>query len=83
MIGDILVSLLGLSGSAIGSLLGIVTNSRLTNYRIRQLEDKVSKHNNLIERTYQLEQDNKVQDEKLKVINHRIKDLEDENHEHI
>ncbi len=83
MSSDILVALLGLSGSAIGSLLGIVTNSRLTNYRIRQLEDKVSKHNNLIERTYQLEQDNKVQDEKLKVINHRIKDLEDENHEHI
>ena len=82
MSGEILVTLLGLSGSAIGSLIGIFTNSRLVNYRIQQLEKKVSEHNNLVTRTYQLEQDNKVQDEKLKVMNHRIKDLEEEQHEH-
>lgn len=76
-LNGIIIALIGLSGSAIGSLLGIFTNSKLVNYRIQQLENRVNQHNNLVTRTYQLEQDNKVQDEKLKVMNHRIKDLEE------
>lgn len=46
------------------------------NYRIEQLEKKVEKHNNLIERTYAIEQHNAVMDEEIKVANHRIEDLE-------
>ena len=45
-------------------------------YRIDQLESKVSKHNNLVERTYELEKQVGLQDEKNKVVNHRIDDLE-------
>lgn len=48
----------------------------LLEYRLTQLEEKVDKHNNLVERTYKLEQQNEVQDEKIKVANHRIEDLE-------
>lgn len=48
----------------------------LLEYRLTQLEEKVDKHNNLVERTYKLEQHNEVQDEKIKVVNHRIEDLE-------
>ena len=39
-----------LLGSAIGCIAGIVTSQRLTNYRLEKLEEKVSKHNNLVER---------------------------------
>lgn len=48
----------------------------LLEYRLTQLEEKVDKHNNLVERTYKLEQHNEVQDEKIKEANHRIEDLE-------
>ena len=72
----IIVALLGLLGSLGGTLGGIVLNSKLTNYRIEQLEKKVDKHNNIIERTYKLEDNDKLLEEKIKVANHRIDDLE-------
>lgn len=74
---EIIVAVIGLLGSAIGSLVGIMINSKLSNYRIEQLEKKVEKHNNLIERTYKIEQHEAVTDEEIKVINHRINDLEE------
>lgn len=45
-------------------------------YRIEQLEKKVDKHNNVIERTYRLEETEAVIKEQIKVANHRIEDLE-------
>ena len=48
----------------------------LVEYRLSQLEKKVDKHNNLIERTYKLEEEMTLHEEKLKVANHRIEDLE-------
>ena len=45
-------------------------------YRIEQLEKKVEKHNNVIERVYRLEQVDAIQNEKIAVANHRIDDLE-------
>lgn len=45
-------------------------------YRIDQLEKKVDKHNQVIDRTYKLEQDELLTEEKIKVANHRIEDLE-------
>ena len=71
------VAMIGLLGSGIGSLVGIVVNSKLTNYRLEQLEKKVDKHNNLIERTYSLEERISLNEEKIKVANHRIEDLEE------
>lgn len=51
----IFVALLGFAGTLLGSLFGVLTAQKLTQYRLGQLEDKVSKHNNLVERTYVLE----------------------------
>lgn len=47
---DIIVAVIALAGTAIGSLGGVLAASRLTNYRIEQLEKKVDKHNSVVER---------------------------------
>ena len=73
---EIVVSLITLLGSALGTFGGIFVNSKLTAYRIEQLEKKQDKHNGLIERTYKLEETVALQEEKIKVANHRIDDLE-------
>ena len=72
----IIVALIGLAGSALGSILGVLASAKLTSYRIEQLEKRVQAHNNLIERTYKLEERTELQEEKIKVANHRIEDLE-------
>ena len=77
----VITAALSLMGTLVGTLGGIALSSNLTNYRIEQLEKKVEKHNNLITRTYKLEQEFAVMDEKVKVANHRIDDLEDLEHE--
>ena len=48
----------------------------LIKYQICELSEKVDKHNQLIERTYRLEQQQTLTEERLKVANHRIDDLE-------
>ena len=73
---EIVVSLITLLGSALGTFGGIFVNSKLTAYRIEQLERKQDKHNAIIERTYKLEETVALQEEKIKVANHRIDDLE-------
>lgn len=70
------MALIGLCGSCVGSVLGVLASSKLTQYRLEQLEKKVDKHNNLIERTYHLEEQEAILEEKIKVVNHRIDDLE-------
>lgn len=50
----------------------------LIDYRLEQLEKKVDKHNSVVERTYKLEELTALQEEKIKVANHRIEDLEKE-----
>ena len=81
MPAEVITAALSLVGTIVGTLGGIALSSNLTNYRIEQLEKKVEKHNNLITRTYKLEQEFAVMDEKVKVANHRIDDLEDLEHE--
>jgi hypothetical protein len=44
--------------------------------KMEALTAKVGKHNQLVERVYKLEERTEVQDEKLRVANHRIEDLE-------
>jgi hypothetical protein len=70
MSNEIIVAILALVGTAIGTGGGIMAASKLTNHRLEQLEKKVDKHNSVIERTFILE-------EKMKVANHRIEDLEE------
>ena len=76
MDSNIIIALIGLLSSVLVQFGGILINSKLTNYRIEQLEKEVQKHNNLVERVYKLEQDTAVQEEKIAVANHRIDDLE-------
>lgn len=56
---EIAVAICSLIGTLVGSLAGIMTANRLTNYRIEQLEEKVRKHNNLVERMIKVEQSTK------------------------
>ena len=76
MTPEVIVSVISLFCTLVGTLGGICVSNRISNYRIEQLEKKVEKHNNLIERTYAIEQHNAVVDEEIKVANHRIEDLE-------
>lgn len=55
-----IVGLLSLAGTLAGSIGGILTANRLTNYRMQELERKVEKHNNIVERTTVLERDLKT-----------------------
>lgn len=68
MESEIIVAILGLVGTLSGSFLGVMTSSKLTNYRLKQLEEKVNKHNGLIERTYKLEGE-------MRECEHEIEDL--------
>lgn len=72
----IIVALLGLAGTLAGSYLANRKSTALIVYRLEQLEQKVSKHNNLVERTYALEESVALMDERVRVANHRIADLE-------
>ena len=75
---EITVSLIAFAGTLVGSLGGILAANKLSSYRIEQLEKKVEKHNNLITRTFRLEQAVALLDERVRVANHRISDLEKE-----
>ena len=72
----IVVAALGLVGTLAGSYLANRKSTALIAYRLEQLEQKVSKHNNLVERTYALEESVALMDERVRVANHRIADLE-------
>ncbi len=72
----VMVALIGLAGSGAGAFGGILVSSKLTQYRLEQLERKVEVHNGVIDRVYKLEERTELQEEKIKVANHRIEDLE-------
>ena len=76
----IIVAVLGLVGTLAGSYFANRKSTALIAYRLEQLEQKVRKHNNLVERTYKLEEHLAVVDESIKVANHRIADLERDVH---
>ena len=70
MSDTIIVALIGLAGSAIGAFAGVMASAKLTNFRLQQLEDKVNKHNNMVERTYILEG-------RMNEVEHDIRDLKE------
>ena len=55
MDSTIIVAILGFLGTILGSGLGVIASSKLTNFRLQELEKKVEKHNSVIERTFKLE----------------------------
>lgn len=71
MDNSVIVALLSLVGTLGGSLGGIVVSSKLTNYRLQQLENRVAEHNHFAQRL-------PVVEEQIKVINHRLEDIEHE-----
>ena len=66
---EVMVALISLAGTIAGSFGGVLASSKLTAYRLRLLESKVDKHNRFAERLPGVE-------EKIKVLNHRVEDLE-------
>ena len=64
-----IIDIIGALSGFIGAFGGILISTKMNNYRIEQLEKKVERHNNVIERTGVIE-------EQIKVINHRIEDAE-------
>lgn len=69
MNNDIIVALVAMAGTVIGSFGGIITSSKLTSYRLEKLEQKVDQHNYFAERI-------PVVEEKIRVLNHRVGDIE-------
>lgn len=65
----VVVAMLSLIGTAIGSFGGILSSQKMVKYRLSKLEEKVDKHNHLVERVAALELKNKVSE-------HRIEKLE-------
>ncbi len=68
---NVVVAMISLIGTLGGSLGGILVSSKLTNYRLQQLENRVAEHNHFAQRLPVIE-------EQIKVINHRLEDLEHE-----
>lgn len=66
--------------TALGSFAGVYfanrKNQALISYRLQQLEAAVNRHNQVIDRVYRLEERAEVTDERIRVANHRIEDLE-------
>lgn len=67
----VIVGLFSFAASVIGTFSGIMVSSKLTTYRLEQLEKKVQQHNNLIERMYKVE-------DSAKSAHHRIDELREE-----
>lgn len=75
MDSTVMVALISLIGTIVGSLGGVLVSSKLTAYRLEQLEKRVAEHNNFARRMPVIE-------EQIKVINHRLSDLETEVNKH-
>ena len=68
MSDTVIVALLAMVGTICGSALGVIASYKLVTWWLEQLEKKVNKHNNIIERTYVLEG-------QMAEVQHDIKDL--------
>ena len=72
----VITSMLSLVGTLVGTFGGIIVAVKLINYRLEQLEKQDEKHNKVIDRVYKLEALDALKEEEIKVVNHRIDDLE-------
>ena len=76
MTEGIIIAVLSMVGRLAGAYLANRKSSALIAYRLDKLEEKVDKHNSVIERTFKLEEQAALIEERIKVANHRIEDLE-------
>ena len=72
----VVVGIFSFFGTLVGAYYSNKKSAALMGYRLDKLEEKVDKHNQVIERTYKLEESTAILEEKIKVANHRIDDLE-------
>ena len=76
MSDTVMVAIISLVGTLAGTFGGIMTSNKLTGYRIERLEEQMKKYNNLIERTFKLEENTALQEQSIQTINHRLDKLE-------
>lgn len=76
MTEGIIIAVLSMVGTLAGAYLSNRKSSALIAYRLDKLEEKVDKHNSVIERTFKLEEQAALIEERIKVANRRIEDLE-------
>jgi hypothetical protein len=69
---ELVVALLALTGTLAGSFSGILVSNKLVNYRLEQLERKVEKHNNLVERIAMAENELKLMQREIEDLNKEI-----------
>ena len=73
---EFLTGIFSLLASLVGTFGGIVTSTKLTNYQINELKKRVDKHNNVIERTYKLEEHSKYLDERIARLESEVENNE-------
>ena len=76
MNGELLTGVFSLIASLVGTFAGIITSAKLTNYQINELKKRVDKHNNVIERTYKLEEHCKYIDERIARLESEVENYE-------
>ena len=76
MRGEFLTGVFSLIASLVGTFAGIITSAKLTNYQINELKKRVDKHNNVIERTYKLEEHCKYVDERIDKLESEVENYE-------
>ena len=72
----VIVALISLIGTLSGTVGGIVISSKLTNYRLEQVEQKVEKLEALVVKSYKLEEQTTLQNEQIANITKRLDKLE-------
>ena len=73
---EFLTGIFSLLASLVGTFGGIITSTKLTNYQINELKKRVDKHNNVIERTYKLEEHSKYLDERIARLESEVENNE-------
>ena len=76
MKGEFLSGILSLLARLVGTFGVIITSTKLTNYQINELKKRVDKHNNVIERTYKLEEHCKYVDERIDKLESEVENYE-------
>lgn len=78
---SIVVAILSLVGTCVGSVVAVLTSNNLTKYKIEELTKQVEKHNEVVERTFKIEEHQAVVDEHINAVDARLAKLEGQHNE--
>ena len=73
---DFLTGVASVIASLVGTFGGIIASTKLTNYQLNELKKRVDKHNNVIERTFKLEEHCKYVDERIDKLESEVENYE-------